>query len=172
MAGEKKVKNGVIRVVKGDLTMFEADALVFYARPDLLLGSGFGSAISVRGGPTIQQELKQFGEVEVGQAVVTAAGNLKAKKIVHAVGPRFQEADMENKLRATITSALKKADEAGAKSVVMPPMGAGFYGVPLDVSAAITIETAEQYLNNGSGVTEITICVLDLREFKAFDAKL
>ena len=104
--------------------------------------------------------------------MVTTGGNLKAKHIIHAVGPRFQEEDSEWKLRMTVLNALKKAGEIGAKTVVFPPMGAGFYGIPLDVSARITIETVKEYLSNATGLAEVTICVMDSREYRVFEAQL
>jgi O-acetyl-ADP-ribose deacetylase (regulator of RNase III) len=113
MAEEKKVGKSTLRVIKGDITDTEVEAFVFYARPDLKLGTGHGNAIAVRGGPSIQKELDEMGTTNVGDAVVTEAGKLKAKRIVHAVGPAFLENDIESKLRNTVLGALKRADEAG-----------------------------------------------------------
>jgi O-acetyl-ADP-ribose deacetylase (regulator of RNase III) len=93
---ETGVGRAVIRLVKGDITEQDVEAFVFYARPDLTLGSGVGTAISVRGGPTIQKELADLGPIAVGHAVVTGAGNLRAQWIIHAVGPRFQ-ADLDRR---------------------------------------------------------------------------
>ena len=115
-----------VRLIRGDITELDVDAFVFYAQPDLALGSGFGTAISVRGGPSIQKELDELGPVETGQAVVTGAGKLKADFIVHAVGPRFQEEDTEGKLRTTVLNSLKAAEEKGVKRIALPAMGAGF----------------------------------------------
>ncbi|MDH4351601.1 MAG: macro domain-containing protein, partial [Gemmatimonadota bacterium] len=77
-----------IRIVRGDITELDVDAFVLYANPDLTLGSGFGTVISVRGGPDVQKELAGFGPVAVGEVVVTGAGDLRARHIIHAVGPR------------------------------------------------------------------------------------
>ena len=94
-----RVNRSVVRLIKGDITDLEVDAFVFCAQGDLAIGTGFGTAISVRGGPTIQQELLGSGPVATGEAVVSAAGDLKANFIIHAVGPKFQEKDIEGKLR-------------------------------------------------------------------------
>ena len=96
MPDELKVKQSLIRLMKGDITALEIEAFVYYARPDLVLGTGFGGAISVRGGPKIQEELKKLGVIRTGEAVTTSAGNMKAKYIIHAAGPRFQEEDLED----------------------------------------------------------------------------
>ena len=123
MTPEKKIKEKLMRIVKDDITTLEVDAFVFYASPDLQLGSGYGGAISMRGGPAIQEELKKFGTVETGTAVTTSGGDLKAKFIVHAVGPRFQEADIEGKLKTVTLNALKQAESKGVERLACPPVG-------------------------------------------------
>ena len=85
------VNNSVVRLVKDDVTDLEVDAFVFYAQHDLALGSGFGTAISARGGPAVQKELEGQGPLATCEVVVSGAGNMKADHIIHAVGPRFQE---------------------------------------------------------------------------------
>ena len=172
MSVSLKVHQSCIRLVKDDITHMEVEAFVFYARPDLNLGSGFGNAISVRGGPSIQKELNEIGKGEVGEAIVTKAGKLKAAYIVHAIGPAFQEVDMEAKLRATIFNSLEKADDKGIRQIAFPAMGAGFYGVPLDRSARITVETIRDYLLGDTNVEEVIVTLLDNREYKPFQDQL
>jgi len=167
---EKKIKDSTIRLEKGDLTAMEIEAIVFYASPDLQLGSGFGSAIAARGGPSIQEELKAFGTASVGQAVVTEAGRLNSNFIVHAVGPRFQEKDTETKLRTTMQNTIDTANKKGIKKIAFPPMGRGFYGIPLDTCAKIMVEEINSKLSNGTSLEEVVICVLDNREYEAFEA--
>jgi O-acetyl-ADP-ribose deacetylase (regulator of RNase III) len=169
---ELRVKQSVIRLQKGDITDLEIEAIVYYARPDLALGSGFGSAISLRGGPAVQAELKQLGPLPTGEAVVTGAGNMKAKYIIHAVGPRFQEEDTEGKLRTTMLSALKRAEEKKIKRLAFPPMGAGFYGVPLDLCAKVTLGTVKKYLESATSLEEVVFCLRDSREYKPFLERL
>ena len=98
VAERVRIGSTTVRLIRGDISALEdVDAFVFYAQEDLALGSGFGTAITVRGGPTIQKELEGLAPVQTAGAVVSEAGNLKAKHIVHAVGPRFNEDDMEGK---------------------------------------------------------------------------
>lgn len=144
------------------------DAFVFYARQDLALGSGFGTAIQVRGGDSIKKELEKLGRLQVGEAVVSGAGKLNAKFIVHACGPKFQEPDTEPKLRQTMASTLRAAEEQGVKTLAFPPMGAGFYGIPLELCARVMVEAVRGYLRGQTGLDEIIICVADQREFDAF----
>ncbi len=161
-----------IRVVRGDITDLAVDAFVFYARPDLALGAGFGTAISVRGGPSIQEQLSRLGPVPVGDAVVTTAGNMKAKHIIHAVGPRFQEEDVEAKLRTTTINVLNRACEIAARSLALPAMGAGFYGIPLETSARVVLSTIADRLAGAGLPDDVILCLVDGHEYRAYEAEL
>ena len=170
---EKKINDRLLRIVREDVTDVEVDAFVYYATSDLVLGSGWGTAIAVRGGPSVQEELNGLAPVETGAAVITAGGEMKAKHIIHAVGPRFQEEDEEAKLRKTMLSVLKCAEENRVATLAFPPMGTGFYGVPLDLSARVMLETIRDRLSNGqSSIQEVLICLMDSREFPAFEAQM
>ncbi|NQU24773.1 MAG: macro domain-containing protein [Candidatus Nealsonbacteria bacterium] len=167
-----QIHQTVVRLIKDDITALEVDAFVFYAQPDLVLGTGFGTAISVRGGPTVQKELEELAPVAAGDAVVSAAGNLKAQHIVHAVGPKFQEDDIEGKLRATVLNSLKRAEEKGIRRIAMPAMGAGYYGIPADLCARVMLEAIASYLEGETGIKELILCVLDTPQYNAFQAAL
>jgi len=97
---------------------------------------------------------------------------MKAKYIIHAVGPRFQEKDTESKLRTTTLNVLKLADQRGIRTLAMPAMGVGFYGVPLDISAQVTLSMVKEYLRSKTGLEEVVFCVLDNREYNSFYAQL
>jgi len=165
---ENKIIDTVVRLQKGDLTAMEIESIVHYASPDLILGSGFGSAIAARGGASIQEELKSFGTLAIGESIITSAGELNSRFIIHAVGPRFQENETEQKLEKTMHSALQAASEKGIAQIAFPPMGSGFYGTPLDTCARIMLKTFKKFVDGGSSIKEIVICVLDEREYKAF----
>lgn len=173
---EKKIRDTTIRVVKGDITTLEVDGFVYYAQPNLKLGTGWGNAISVRGGPKVQEELNKLGSLKTGEAVASSAGELKAQVIIHAVGPRFQEEETERKLAETVRSALRVAEERGLKQVAFPPMGCGFYGVPLDVSARVMFETIKEHFGKSTAaqtqLSEVIVCVNDQREFGPFASRL
>lgn len=170
MADELRVKNSTLRLLVVDIADLEIEAFVYYARHDLALGSGFGTAISIRGGPAVQKELKEHGELATTEVLVTGAGEMKAQYIVHAVGPRFQEEDTEAKLKQTIVNSLCAAEDKGIKSIAFPAMGCGFYGVPLDLSARVTLETVKEYLSGQTNIREVVICLLDSREYKPFQS--
>lgn len=170
---EKKINDRVVRIIRADVTDQEVDAFVYYARSDLVLGSGWGTAITMRGGPRIQEELDKMAPVDVGGAVLSGAGEMKAKHIIHAVGPKFQEEDDERKLRDTMLAALRCAEEGKIETMAFPPMGTGFYGIPLGLCAKVMFETLKAHLNNGqSSVQEVNICLMDSREFPPFESQL
>jgi len=171
MSDQLTINGRTLRLIKGDITDLEIESFVYYAQHSLALGSGYGTAISVRGGPSVQEELKQYGTIGTCDAVVTAAGEMKAKYIVHAVGPRFQEEDTESKLRTTIQNALKQAEVKGITAIAFPAMGVGFYGVALPVSARVTLETVKAYLSGPSKIKDIVVCLLDNREYKPFQSQ-
>lgn len=166
------INQKTIRLIRDDVTDIEVDAFVYYAGHDLQLGSGFGGAISVRGGPSVQKELDELAPVETGEAVVTGAGNMKADRIIHAVGPRFQEANTEEKLRTTMINSLRVAEEAGVKRLAFPAMGAGYYGIAPAVSASVMLEEIQRHLEGGSGLDEVIICVFDTPQFEAFQTTM
>ena len=158
----------VIHLEKADLTLMDIEAIVFYAQHNLILGSGFGNAIAIRGGSSIQEELKTHGTISTGEAVITSAGELKSNYIIHAVGPRFQESDIEEKLFTTMLSILKIAEENKIREIGFPPMGTGFYGIPLALSARVMFEVLKKHLSGKTVLKKVVICVVDQREYKAF----
>lgn len=166
------VRDSVVRLVKGDITELDVGAFVFYARHDLALGAGFGGMIGVRGGASIQKELNAMAPIADLEAVVSGAGKLPAEYIIHAVGPRFREDDIEAKLLATMENCLRRAEEKGVKTLAFPAMGAGYYGIPAPVSATVMLAALETHLRGETGLEEVTICVLDSPQFKAFEAAL
>jgi len=167
-----KINGKTLKLLKDDIADMELECLLFYAQHDLKLGSGFGNAITMRGGPTIQEELNEKGPLQTTEAILSSAGEMKAKQIMHAVGPRFLEEDMEGKLRQTMTNCLQLAVDRGIKQIAFPAMGVGFYGVPLDMCARVMIDTISEYLSRDNDLSEVLICVLDKREFDPFQAYL
>lgn len=172
MSEKLPVGTSQLELTIDDITLLEVDAFVFYAQSNLDLGSGFGSAISVRGGPGIKKQLENLGPLKIGEAVITSAGNLNAGFIVHAVGPKFQEKNTEEKLRTTLLNSIRCAEEKGLKTLAFPPMGAGFYGIPLPVCARVMLETITGHLEQGSTLERVLIVALDSREYRTFKQTL
>ena len=173
MTAQQSPTSATLRVVRDDITLIDVDAFVYYAQEDLVLGTGFGNAIAQRGGPSIQKELNDLGPVKPHEVVVTDAGKLAANKIIHAVGPRFREDDMEAKIETTLMNVMQAADAHQIKRLAVPLMGRGFYGVPLQLSAKATVDSIAKYLANGStGLSEVLICVIDWNEVEPVQAQL
>ena len=135
-----------VTLVKGDITAQEVDAVVNAANTTLLGGGGVDGAIHRRGGREILKECRELRErkypngLPTGQAVATTAGNLPARWVIHAVGPRVGDADAERLLGSAYASALHRADEVGARSVAFPSISTGVYGYPREAAATISVE--------------------------------
>ena len=173
MVDELKVNDKKITLTIGFIIDAKnMDGMVYYARPDLTLGSGYGSAIATQAGPKVQEELKKIGSANVTEVIITGGGNLQSKYILHAVGPRFQEENLEEKLKSTILNTLKKAEEHKLRKIVFPAMGAGFYGVPLEVCARMSLEIVRDFLNEAVSLKEVVFCLRDSREHKPFQEYL
>jgi O-acetyl-ADP-ribose deacetylase (regulator of RNase III) len=166
------IHRSTVHLVKDDITDLDVDAFVLYATSQLTLGSGFGTAISVRGGSAVQKELDALAPVAMCDAVVSTAGKLKAECIVHAVGPKFQEEGTEAKLRRTMINALIKAEAKGLRRIAFPAMGAGYYGIPTDLCARVMLDEIRKHLEGQTTLEEVIICVLDTPQFTTFRARL
>jgi O-acetyl-ADP-ribose deacetylase (regulator of RNase III) len=128
--------------------------------------------IHMRGGGAIQKELNAMAPVAPLDVVVSSGGRLKAEHILHAVGPRFREDDIEQKLLLTMEKCLELAKEKRMKTLAFPAMGAGYYGIPAGVSAKVMLDALGGFLTQNSGLEEVTICVLDKPQFQAFEAAM
>jgi len=167
-----KVKNSIIELTKGDITDLEVDAIVNAANSQLKLGGGVAGAIRRKGGPKIQEECDRIGYCPVGGAVITSAGNLKAKYVVHAVGPRYGEGDEDNKLKNATFNSLKIADQYKVKTIAFPAISTGIFGFPKDRCAEIMLSTAVEYLKGQTGIEKVVFCLYDDETFRVFQEKL
>jgi O-acetyl-ADP-ribose deacetylase (regulator of RNase III) len=168
---EIKIGDKVIRLVRGDITDMEIQAFALDMTSDLKLGSGYGGAVSSRGGKKVQEALDAIGTLPTGEAVITTAGAMKAESIIHANGPKYHEPDTEGKLRKTTESILRVADENGITRLALPPIGTGIYQVPLDLCAKVMIETVTQHLRGKTGLEEVVFVGLDTREYEPLRAR-
>jgi O-acetyl-ADP-ribose deacetylase (regulator of RNase III) len=169
---EKKIKDSVIELVQGDITELEADVIVNAANAALKLGGGVAGAIARKGGPRIQEECDRIGGTFVGGAVITTAGNLKAKHVIHAVGPRYGEGNEDEKLRNATLNSLKLADKHKLKSIAFPAISTGIFGFPLDRCAKIMVSTTKSYLEGETGIERVIFCLFDARSYQAFQKEL
>lgn len=169
-----KVVNGkLIRLMQGDLTELEVDAIVNAANAQLILGGGVAGAIRTKGGPSIQEECDRIGGTTVGGAVVTGGGKLKARYVIHAVGPRYGEGDEDNKLRNATLNSLIRATEKGMKSIAFPAISTGIFGFPKDRCARIMLKTVEEFLaSRETSLKEVLFCLWSVEDLELFQKTL
>ncbi|RUM89214.1 MAG: RNase III inhibitor [Thermodesulfatator sp.] len=148
MALKVKIEGKTLEVVQGDLTEQDTEAIVNAANERLIPGGGVDGAIHRKGGPSIAEEARKIGHCPTGSAVVTGAGRLKARYVIHAVGPVYKdgrsgEAEL---LASAYRESLKRATELGLSSVAFPSLSTGAYGYPLEEAAPVALSTILDYL--------------------------
>ena len=163
------VNKSIIRLVEGDITELATDAIVNAANAALQLGGGVAGAIRRKGGPAIQEECDRIGGTFVGGAVITTGGRLKAKYVIHAVGPRMGEGDEDRKLENATLNSLKVADENKLVSIAFPAISTGIFGYPIDRCARIMLATTKKYLEGPTGLKEVFFCLYGKESYQVFE---
>lgn len=162
----KTINNTKISVVEGDITEEDTEAIVNAANSYLSHGGGVALAIVRKGGNEIQLEsneiVKRKGPLKVGEAVLTKGYKLRAKYVIHVVGPQWGEGDEENKLEKAITSVLTLAKEHSIKSLSIPAVSCGIFGFPKEKGTKIIVNTILKFLSSNGGVfNEIRLIGID-----------
>jgi O-acetyl-ADP-ribose deacetylase (regulator of RNase III) len=170
---EKPVNGRTLRLVSADITERDVDAIVNAANDRLQHGGGVAGAIVRKGGRIIQEESDKIGFAAVGNAVITTGGRLKARHVIHAVGPRMGEGDEDDKLRRAMNSVLKLATENGLSSISVPAISAGIFGFPKDRCAKILVGETVAFLKNGpkSALKLVEFCILDQDAYAFFKSE-
>ena len=171
---EVKINNSTLSLVEGDITKEETDAIVNAANSRLAGGGGVDGAIHHAGGPSIIEECRKIGGCPTGQAVITTAGNLRAKYIIHTVGPVYQggtkgEATL---LRSTHVESLKLASSKKLKSVAFPAISTGVYGYPVDEAAHIALTTVIDYLKEHADIELVSFVLFGRKTYEIFAEEL
>jgi O-acetyl-ADP-ribose deacetylase (regulator of RNase III) len=167
-----KIKKSEIVLVQGDITELSTDVIVNAANKDLILGGGVAGAIRRKGGPQIQIECDLLGGTYVGGAVITTGGKLKARHVIHAVGPRLGEGDEDQKLKSATLNSLKLTDEKGLQSIAFPAISTGVFGFPLGRCAEIMLSTTRMYLQAKTGLKKVIFCLFDKEALSVFEKEL
>lgn len=168
-----KVRGTEVICLKGDITEVEADAIVNAANQWLKMGGGVAGAILRKGGPSIQEECDRIGYCPVGGVVITGAGKLKARYVIHAVGPRMGEGDEERKLRDAVINSLKLADTYNLTSIALPAISTGAFGYPLIEAAKVIVTAVIDYLlRENSGLKKVLFVLYDEDAFRVFQRLL
>lgn len=161
--------DAVLELAQGDITAQQVDAIVNAANSGLRGGGGVDGAIHRAGGPSILQECRRIGGCPTGRAVVTGAGDLPCRWVIHAVGPiwRGGEHDEHDLLASAYRESLARAREIGARSVALPSLSTGAYGYPLRHAAPLAVRTVAAAIEEGA--PELARFVLfDERTFAAY----
>ena len=157
----------MMKVVKGDITKIEVDAIVNAANSSLLGGGGVDGAIHRAGGPEILEACRRIvakqGGCKTGDAVITTAGRLPSKFVIHTVGPVWNGGNMneETKLANCYINSLKLAVQNGCGSIAFPNISTGVYRFPKDKAAKIAVRTVAEFLENRSAITEVVFVCFD-----------
>jgi O-acetyl-ADP-ribose deacetylase (regulator of RNase III) len=167
-----KIAGRTLELVEGDITEMATDAIVNAANARLVLGGGVAGAIRRKGGPQIQAECDKVGGTFVGGAVITTGGKLKAKHVIHAVGPQLGEGNEDEKLRSATLNSLKVADENKLKSIAFPAISTGIFGFPIQRCAEIMLSTVIEYLRGQTNLTRVTFCLFGQDSYNVFARQL
>ena len=171
---EITIKDAKLALVEGDITKEETDAIVNAANSRLIPGGGVDGAIHRAGGPAIAAECRRIGDCPTGRAAITTAGNLRAKFVIHAVGPIYRggikgEAEL---LESAYLESLRLAAEKGLESISFPAISAGVYGYPPEEAAFIALKTALDFLKEKSSVKLVRFVLYGRPMYDIFAAQL
>lgn len=165
-----KVRDSLIELTQGDITAQDTDAIVNAANTTLLGGGGVDGAIHRAGGPAILEECKKIGGCRTGEVRITTGGNLKARHVIHAVGPVYRDGTHRESefLASAYRNSLSLAGKRGLVSVAFPSISTGAYRYPLEEAARIAVETVKNFLSRFSGITLVRFVVLGEAAFEAY----
>jgi O-acetyl-ADP-ribose deacetylase (regulator of RNase III) len=161
-----------VQLVQGDITDLDADAIVNAANSALKMGGGVAGAIRRRGGPEIQMECNAIGGTHVGGAVLTTGGKLRARHVIHAVGPMMGEGDEDRKLYYATINSLRVAEETGLTSIAFPAISTGIFGYPVERCSRVMLGAVVDYLQGDTGLSRIIFCLYSRETYEIFEEAL
>jgi O-acetyl-ADP-ribose deacetylase (regulator of RNase III) len=174
---EFHVGKAVVRLVLGDITEMATDAIVNAANSSLMGGGGVDGAIHRKGGPKIVEECKKIRATEwpeglpAGEAVVTSAGNLNAKYVIHTVGPIWRggsrnEAEV---LAHAYQNSLRMAALKGLKTIAFPSISTGAYGYPIEKASLIALRATREFLEKETELKEVVFVLFSEANLKTYE---
>jgi O-acetyl-ADP-ribose deacetylase (regulator of RNase III) len=168
------VHQSILEVVQGDIIQQETEAIGNAANSALAGGGGVDGAIHRAGGPTIMSELKaKYKGCPTGSAVITGGGNLKAKYVIHAVGPRYSGSPKDAEL---LSSAYRKSLELCSQnkisSIAFPSISTGIYGYPMEEASRIALKTVMDYLKDHPEIKLARFVLFDSKTYQTYEATL
>lgn len=166
-----RIAHTLLELRQGDITRVAADALVNAANSALAGGGGVDGAIHRAGGPSILEECRRLGGCPTGSAVLTGAGLLPARYVIHAVAPIYsgrQDGHDAQLLRSAYAASLRLAESVAATSIAFPSLGTGAYGYPLHLAAPIALGTVADHLWAGSGLTHVLFVLFSAHSYDVY----
>ena len=164
---EITINKARLSLLQGDITQQDTDAIVNAANSGLMGGGGVDGAIHRAGGPAILEECKRIvarqGRLPAGQAVITTGGKLKARHVIHTVGPIWHgggRGEAET-LTGAYRRSLKLAVENGLRSVSFPSISTGAYGYPITEAARVALQTVIEFLQKDSSLEQVCLVLFD-----------
>ena len=168
-----------LSIVQGDITKQETDAIVNAANPSLMGGGGVDGAIHRAGGPAILEACKRIvarqGRLPTGKAVITTGGNLKAKHVIHTVGPIWRGGDSGEPqlLASAYRECLKLATGKNLSSISFPSISTGAYGYPVDKAAKVALQAVVSFVEEQpTSLKEVVIVLFDSRTYQSYCSAL
>ncbi len=151
---QAKINETIIELVCGDITEETTDAIVNAANERLAGGAGVDGAIHRAGGLTIMEECRKIGGCPTGQAVITTGGKLKAKYVIHTVGPIYRDGlrGEAKLLESSYRKSLELASKKDLRSISFPAISTGVYGYPVEAAAHIAIKTCVDFAQNNTEI--------------------
>ena len=169
-----QINKATLSVIQGDITIQETDAIVNAANSSLMGGGGVDGAIHRAGGPAILEECKKIvamqGRLPTGKAVITTAGNMRAKYVIHTVGPVWEGGGQNEPalLASAYRESLELAEKNGVSSLAFPSISTGAYGYPVDKAARVAVKEVISFLKKGTALKEVLFVLYDLRAYEAY----
>src|ERR1700719_4530922 len=158
-----------IQIIEGDLTEMDVDAIVNAANNDLQLGGGVAGAIRRKGGPEIQKECDEIGQVPVGGAAITTGGKLKARYVVHAASMQVGGKTSAHSLRSSTAHSLRIAAQKGLKTIAFPAVGTGIAGFPLRECAEIMLREVGKHFEGPTSLEKVYFVLFSADALMAFE---
>ena len=168
---EIQVGTSGLELVIGDITEQDTEVIVNAANTTLLGGLGVDGAIHRAGGPQILGECKQIGGCPTGEARITAGGQLRARYVIHTVGPVYRDGQQGEPelLASAYRSSLELASLKGIKTLAFPSISTGAYGYPIKEAAQIALETVCKYLENVQGIQKVRFVLFGTKAYKYYE---